>query len=1023
MYELKGGIDTYCFGPLRLVTSPRILLRGNEIVPLSERLVAVLIVLVERHDRIVTKEEIIAAVWGGRPVEERNLTVLIAALRKKLSADLGGDFIATVARRGYKFMAVVRLTQNAVPEPLAPSLLGDPRPVYHWSDGAYGHPADSSDTGAAGHGNPARNSLENTDPEAPGDHSEEPEYHFGPFQLLPRRLSIMRHGEVVRLGHRALSILIVLVEHHDRIVTKEEIVATVWGDIVVEDRNLPVQISVLRAKLGEDLGDNFIATIPGLGYRFTAAVIRLRGAAPQPDPTLVEAAGDATDGKIKTNLPRGMSAIIGRAAELQELQDLIAPGGLVTLTGPGGVGKTRLALALGWRIQSIYPDGVWLVDLAPLRAPALVASTAAAVLGVPLHSGGADAATIAGSIAKRHLLLLLDNCEHLHRAAAELIAALRDRAPGVSVLVTTQEILRLPAETVYHVGPLEVPPVTAADIMTFAAVQLFVARAHAADRRFVLKWENDRGVAEICRRLDGNPLALEMAAARWRFLGIEGLRAGLSQRLRLFGGGGHATPWRHGTLQRMVVWSYGLLDPGEQRVFRMLGIFTGSFSLESALAVVGEHDGDRIDKVDALGRLVDKSLISVEGGESPRYRLLETLRLHAIEMLEAAGEADQAAKRHAEHVTAMFLQAYKIWPSTLDSTWVQTYQSELDNVRAAMNWALADPGRAPIAIALAGLAARLWEHLSLFSEAWHYVNLAIGVLGPDTDSPSAARLLVQAASLYYRSDRPRALAFAERSLAFYQEIGDEAGIADSQSVIGHLHVFTGRYEEARRMLGNALRLFSQGGHTKSLFGVMNNLGILESVENKIDQAKLCYLRALDLARMLKDVNRQNQILFNLAELNFQLGAVDFAIEQSRAAIAGMRPNPRECVLGWALINLSCYLVVRSDWLEARAAAIEALSLLREEGGFPLMLCLQQLALIGAHQGKLEMAARLIGFVNAGFSASGYLREPTEQQTYDLLQTILAGALASTEIQRLMAEGAASTDTLILISVDKAILPP
>jgi len=337
-----------------------------------------------------------------------------------------------------------------------------------------------------------------------------------------------------------------------------------------------------------------------------------------------------------TNLPHRADMLIGRDADLAELYDRVARHRLVTLTGSGGMGKTRLAIELGRSAIALFPDGAWLVDLAPLTDSLQVVSATAAVLGVASDSAGAGAASLVDAVGQRKLLLILDNCEHLVGAVAAMTTSLLDRAAGVSVLVTSQEALGVAAEQIYKLDPLALPPADAGEIAGFGAVDLFVQRAAAADRRFRLDAANADAVRDICRRLDGMPLALEMAASRLPLLGIDGLRAALGERLRLLGTRQRAGEPRHSTLRAMVEWSHGLLDPAEQRLFRHLAVFPGSFSLDAVVTVAGADTG-RWEIADRLGRLIDKSMVTVEAGATPRYRLLETLRLYAAEKLAAVG--------------------------------------------------------------------------------------------------------------------------------------------------------------------------------------------------------------------------------------------------------------------------------------------------------------------------------------------------------------------------------------------------
>jgi predicted ATPase len=817
-----------------------------------------------------------------------------------------------------------------------------------------------------------------------GQASPERVYRFSDFQLLPGRRLLLGGNDPVALTPRALSVLIALVERHDRIVTKEEIYSAVWGDVVVEERNLTVQVSVLRKVLGDDI----IATVPGRGYKFAAKLeAPARGhAAPARPPALPA-----------TNLPHRADTLIGRDADLAELSARVARHRLVTLTGPGGMGKTRLAIELGRSAVALFPDGAWLVDLAPLTDPLLVVNATAAVLGLALD--GADA--LAGAIGQRKLLLILDNCEYLIGAAAAMVASLLDRAAGVSVLVTSQETLGLAAEQIYKLDPLALPPADAGEIAGFGAVDLFVQRAAAADRRFRLDAANADAVKDICRRLDGMPLALEMAASRLPLLGIDGLRAALGERLRLLGTRQRAGEPRHGTLRAMVEWSHGLLDPVEQLLFRHLAVFPGSFSLDAVVAVAGAEI-DRWEMADRLGRLIDKSMVTIEAGETPRYRLLETLRLHAAEKLAAAGESEAIAERHARFFADLFEQALGAWERMPGAEWSEIYWPEIGNVRAALDWTLAAPERAGLAIALAGAIGCLCHALDLFTEGRHYVDRAVALLDAGTPPAAAARLLRGAGIARSYSDSQQALASLEAAASLYRQLGDDANLGSVLASIGLAYGFRGRYVEAKAALLEASVLLAAGDHQKSRCRVLENLGTVADLTHETANARSWYARALDGARALRDIMRENTLLISLAELEFRLGSIDEAVALGRRAVSGQRSIGRRAYLGLALSNLAAYLIERGDVAEAKACAAEALAVLRHERRYFVRQCLQRWALIGALDGRYEAAALLIGFVDAGYRRDGQIRQPTEQRVHDRLSTALAAALPAAELQALAA---------------------
>ena len=880
---------------------------------------------------------------------------------------------------------------------------------------------------------------------------------FGPFRLLPAYRRLEKAGVPVQLGDRALDTLLILIAHAPEIVSKATLLAEVWPGVTVDEGSLRVQMTALRKALGDgEPGVRYVSTVQGRGYCFVSSISRSQIAALRPESgagldvpatsrgplqgevgqrhhliaklapppaTIPEATGP------KTNLPQRSAAVIGRTSELAELRESIGRHRLVTLVGPGGIGKTRLAIELGWLLAGQFPDGVWLVDLAPVTDPAVVISATATVLGVALSDARTPVEAIAAAIGRQKLLLILDNCEHLIAGAGELVAALLDRAPGLSVLATSQENLHVPAEQIFRLNPLALPPSGGTNRMSsvskladFGAVALFVERARAADRRFMLDAGNAASVAEICRRLDGIPLALEMAAARLPLLGIEGLLARLDERLRMLTTGPHTVEARHRTLRNMVDWSHGLLDPADQQVFRRLALFSGSFSLDAAIAVAGER-ADDWDIIDALGRLIDKSLVTAETGEHPRYRLLETLRLYALEELRRHGEIDTIAERHARFFTALFGRSDALWETAPEVQWVRTYRPEIDNARAALDWALAAPGCAHVAIALAGTAALLWQTLALFAEGRRYVDRALALVDADTPPAAEARLLRSAGGLWYNSDRPRSLAQHERSVALYRRIGDQLNLGTILSTIGSLYASLGRNAEAKAALREAEEILSSSDRKRSLFNVMNNLGTLAGFMNETDEAKRSYARALELARAVQDVSRESYILMNLAEVEFVLGSVDRAIERARDAVRGLRSTERRSFLVLGLINLGSYLILHGDLTEARSVAEEALSAANEEGGFVVRVCLQQWALLGALDGRYGEAAQLLGFVDEGYATSGDVRQPNAREIHGRVLELLAAELPSADIRTYAAQGARWSEAeAVAFAVDHVLGP-
>ncbi len=830
---------------------------------------------------------------------------------------------------------------------------------------------------------------------------------FADCRLLVSARKLYVKGVPTELGGRAFELLIALIESRGGIISKSQIIDRVWPYLPMDETNLRVQMHAIRRALGDDR--HVIKTVQGHGYRFAADVTIVAGeteAAPVPPaPGDLPAPAAPPPPDFDSNLPLPLGALIGRAAELADLRDHLDQKRLVTVVGTGGIGKTRLAVELGRRMADAFPGGVRLVDLAPVTDPAAVTGTTAAALGVMLGDATAPAAAIAAAIGPRRLLLIMDNCEHLIDAASALVATLLQRAPGLSVLATSQEGLQIPGEQLYRLNPLGLPTRDAdgSDIAGFGAIELFVERARESDPRFDLDGRNAAGVAEICRQLDGIPLALEMAAARLPLLGIDGLRAGLGDRLKLLKRNPRAGAARHMTLGAMIAWSHGLLDEAERRVFRRLALFAGSFSLEAAVAVAGEP-GSRWETVEILGRLVDKSLVAIEDCEPPRYRLLETLRVFGLERLQEAGERAAIAERHGQYFADLFDQAHEQWETTADAAWVETYRRELDNVRAALDWALADPARPKLAATVAGPFAIVWYNLGLIAEGRRYVERILAVLGRDP-SLAVGRFFRFSSYLWDSSDRRRSLALLEQSAGIYRQLNDQEDLAPVLATIGRYYVGRRLDAEADAALVEAQDLLIPTGRTKSLLGVVSaRASIAYRKQDSVETARHL-AHALELAEALEDSVRIANILANMAESEFLAGAVDRAIDRGREALAIMRSTNRPSHRAWALINLASYLVARGELAEARRLAEQALVEAGDSGGLIVRICLQQWALIGALEGRHGEAARLAGFVDRGYVDAGEIREPTEQQIHGELQKVLRANASDRQLVDWTAEGA------------------
>ena len=845
------------------------------------------------------------------------------------------------------------------------------------------------------------------------DQGDQGAVEFGRFRLEPERRLLTKGGSPVPLGARAFEILCVLVAHAPNVVGNRTLLEQAWAGVHVHKDNLRVQVAALRKALGDGEGGNrYISTVTGMGYCFVAPLSRVMpGLAAEPP---------SRQAPPETNLPLRQTEIIGRDRELAELQDWLTRSRLVTLVGPGGIGKTRLAMELGWRALEDFPAGVWLIDLAPLTGGDAVASATATALGVAVAPAEATVEAIIGALGKLPRLLIFDNCEHLIDAAAALIRTLLERARGLRVLATSQQDLHLAAEQVYGLDPLEVPPAGAVEIRGFAAADLFAARARAADRLFELHDGNSAGVGEICRHLDGLPLALEMAAARLRMLGVEGLRRGLDDRLRMLKGAPERGP-RHASLREVVEWSHGLLAPVDQQVFRRLAAFPSSFSLEAAIAVAGGEGDESWDVVDALGRLIERSLVTLERHEPPRYRLLETLRLYATETLQASGEAAAIAERHARHFMAVFDEAVLNWDETPDPDWIARYQPELENLRTALDWALAEPERRQVAIALVGSGGLFLCDAILIGEGLKYVDRTVPLIGEDTPPAMSARLLSHAVALAQHFYDPRCPLWAERAVALYRQLDDRRGLASALTRLGFVDIMRKRYAEAETVLLEAQQFLAGTKSIKRRFGVMNLLGTVSYYTKTIEEARRYFAQAFELARTVKSM-REWLACLNLGAVEYMSGNIDRAIELTREALGQARLRSAHDWLGLVLCSLGAYLIAKGNPAEARPVLEEALVLLVETRNYGTRVWLQPWAMLAAVEGRLAEAAQLIGFVDALRRRNGQMLPPAELSLRDRLMAILQAGLPPAELETLQEEGARWSEAEAIAFAADRLLP-
>ena len=803
------------------------------------------------------------------------------------------------------------------------------------------------------------------------------------FRLFPEQRRLFNGDEEIDLPGNAFNLLVLFLRNAGRIIGKKQISTDVWHNYDISESSISAQVAVLRRAIGTDA----IATIINHGYQFTFQVQEIEV------PSL-----PARPVALLPSLPHLAASPVGREEELAQLTALLSQHRAVTIIGPGGVGKSWLATALGWRVAEQFPDGVFFAELAPAKTMAALAGAIAQAMHISLRSSDNPVRIIGASIDKRKALLILDGCEYVQDEARTMVQELLKLAPNLTVLITSQAALQIPKEKIFRLKPLSLDD----------AVTLFVESAQALDDQFEANEQTLQAAVEICRRLDCIPLTLEMAAALARRYGIERMQDRLPDRLQVLGSAKRKGDARQATLGAMLDWSHGLLDADEQRIFRRLAVFSGSFTEEAAAAVAWPDGTDEWKVAGDLVEIVDKSLLVREPGRIPRYRFLETIGLYAAAKLDESGEREAMAERHARHYVGFFERADEAWETMPDPEWVAEYGPDIDNLRAALDWALAEPSRAATALSLAGAGGHLWDRLALSADGRTYLDRVMALIDAATPPADAARVLRRAAILWRRTDRLHAVALLERSAALYRQTTDRLNLAAVLGLIGGDYIYLGRQAEAKALLGEARENLSGSSHLKSLYSVMNDLGSLALATGDADEARQCYAMARTLARQVTDATREGIGLINLGEVEFRVGAVNQAIEFARQAADGLRSANQPFYLATSLVNLASYHVLQDNAAAARDCAAEALKLVRADGGRWLRLCLQLWALLGAREGRYAAAAQLIGFVQAGFVRSGEIREGLSQRIYDGLSAILASHLAADDM-RAWAEQGASWD--------------
>jgi predicted ATPase/DNA-binding winged helix-turn-helix (wHTH) protein len=732
---------------------------------------------------------------------------------------------------------------------------------------------------------------------------------FGPFELSSSERVLRREGEALPLGGRALDILIYLAERPGEVIAKQELMDHVWSDVTVEEGSIRVHVAAIRKALGDgQFGNRYIANIKGRGYSFVGTVVPLAGN--------TESSSDRS--RDQGRLPVRPPMMIGRETVVSEVSDKLRNERFITLLGPGGIGKTTIALAVGRAAAEEFGGEVYLVELECLTDPRHVAGAVATSLGVALKSKD-PCLELVNLVRSRKLLIILDSCEHVIEAVASLAEQLYRQTEDIHVLTTSRESLNVQGEHCYRVPPLDCPPdgleQTANAVLRYPSVQLFVRRVAARAGSVVLTDEEAPFVAEICRKLDGLPLAIELAAGQVAALGIKNTVARLVSRPELLRLSHRTAVPRHRTLKATLDWSYDLLSDVERIVFRRIAPFAGHFSIEGARYVAGELGIGTGEVCDAIAGLVEKSLIATRIDETQaQYRLLDTTRAYALEKLEEHGEFDPISLRHAEYVIQQLESRKEIAQPRAER--VAAYSWQLSNVRSALEWSFGSHGNDEIATRLVVASTRLFMELALLIEWQAWAEQAIARLGdqPRNSRQDFARQLRLLSGLFlyssWTTDIYRALDIAERSQKVALKIQDPDDMAHAETMLGAANHLAGNHLVAQRHFEASLRHSASGsrlraGHylfhhtTLSLAGMARSLLYRGLLDQSLDYARLAIeegeksgspttlcrslILILPVYLALEDWQRSEQYVMQLSDLS-----AAHALKPLHAIATGMR---------------------------------------------------------------------------------------------------------------------------------------
>jgi predicted ATPase/class 3 adenylate cyclase len=722
------------------------------------------------------------------------------------------------------------------------------------------------------------------------------------------------------------------------------------------------------------------------------------------------------------NLPRHITTFIGRHEVMADAKRLLASTPLVTLTGPGGIGKTRLALELAEEVLDEYDDGVWLVELGSLTDPAFVVQAVASVLGVVEQPGRSLLSTIVDHSRMRNLLVVLDNCEHVPDACAEAVNALMRGCPRVRIIATSREALAVPGEALFPLPSLSLPGeydlVSAAEVARFESVRLFLERATALLPSFTITPQNASAIAQICRRLDGVPLALELAAARVRAMSADEIAVRLDDRFRLLTGSSRITVPRHQTLRATVDWSYDLLDDRERATFRRVSAFAGGWSLEAAESVCSAPPVDRDEVADLLYRLVDKSLVVADPTESEgRYRLLETVRQYSRDHLLESGEGPEVLRRHRDWFLGLAEQAAPEFFRGPESVgWLERLAREHDNLRAALQWSEDEPNENRAGLRLAAALWRFWEIRGDLVEGRGWLERLLSATQQDTSKAGADASTGAGILAFMQGDYAAASAFHEQSLALHRRLGDRNGIAFAANNLANAAVLQGDYVRARSLYQQSLLISREMGEPRAVaFGLMNMADVVAR-EGDAERARALFEESLATFQEYQDRWGEAFALDTYGVIVRRQADYETSRALHEKALAISRELNDERGVARALVHLAEVASGKGESAPAKEYCLQSLAIRSGLRDLPGMAAtLEGLAWIVMDDDPLS-AARLLGSAAALREKIRALVPPAARADHSLRLATLRSKLDPATYERARDEGRAMSPPEVIATI-------